>query len=131
MVLPIAINRARFAPPGKRAIRWIQVGLIGAALPLTVSRSAVLAILAGAFVLLPSWPKVERRIAYVVIAWGSRASGYWSGPGRDVPHAVRHAERRQQHHVAYVAFSTAMPYISQHPCSAVGSARSSGDLFLH
>ena len=51
MALPIAINRARFAPPGKRGVRWTQVGLIAAALPMTVSRSAVLAVLAVAFVL--------------------------------------------------------------------------------
>jgi O-antigen ligase len=75
MILPIALNRARFAPPGKRGIRWTQVGLIAAALPMTVSRSAVLAILALVFVLLPTWPKVERRIAYVVMVLG--VAGLW------------------------------------------------------
>jgi polysaccharide biosynthesis protein PslJ len=116
MVLPIAINRARFAPPGKRAIRWIQVGLIGAALPLTVSRSAVLAILAGAFVLLPSWPKVERRIAYVVIALG--VAGLWilvpglAGTFRTL-FATLSGDSSTTSRTS--AFSTAMPYISQHP----------------
>ena len=116
MVLPIAINRARFAPPGLRLRRWLQVGLIGAALPMTVSRSAVLAILAVAFVLLPTWPKIERRIAYVVMALG--VAGLWFlvpgliGTFRTL-FATLTGDTSTTSRTS--AFSTAMPYISQHP----------------
>ncbi|HEY1343746.1 MAG TPA: O-antigen ligase family protein, partial [Streptosporangiaceae bacterium] len=116
MALPIALNRARFAPPGKRAIRWIQVGLIGAALPMTVSRSAVLAVLAVAFVLLPTWPKLERRIAYVVMGLG--VAGLWMlvpglvGTFRTL-FATLTGDTSTTSRTS--AFSTAMPYISQHP----------------
>ena len=116
MVLPIAINRARFAPPGLRLRRWLQVGLIGAALPMTVSRSAVLAILAVAFVLLPTWPKIERRIAYVVMALG--VAGLWMlvpgliGTFRTL-FVTLTGDTSTTSRTS--AFSTAMPYISQHP----------------
>ena len=116
MALPIAINRARFAPPGARLRRWIQVGLIGAALPMTVSRSAVLAVLAVAFVLLPTWPKIERRIAYVVMALG--VAGLWmlvpglAGTFRTL-FATLTGDTSTTSRTS--AFSTAMPYISQHP----------------
>src|SRR5262245_48933833 len=116
MALPIALNRARFAPPGKRAIRWIQVGLIGAALPMTISRSAVLAVLAVAFVLLPTWPKIERRVAYVVIGVG--VVGLWMlVPGLigtfHTLFATLYGDTSTTSRTS--AWSTAMPYISQHP----------------
>ena len=116
MALPIAINRARFAPPGKRGVRWTQVGLIGAALPMTVSRSAVLAVLAVAFVLLPTWPKIERRIAYVVMALG--VAGLWFlvpgliGTFRTL-FATLTGDTSTTSRTS--AFTNAMPYISQHP----------------
>jgi len=116
MALPIAINRARFAPPGKRGVRWTQVGLIGAALPMTVSRSAVLAVLAVAFVLLPTWPKIERRIAYVVMALG--VAGLWFlvpgllGTFRTL-FATLTGDTSTTSRTG--AFTNAMPYISQHP----------------
>jgi polysaccharide biosynthesis protein PslJ len=116
MALPIAINRARFAPPGARLRRWIQVGLIGVALPMTVSRSAVLAVLAVAFVLLPTWPKLERRIAYGVMALG--VAGIWmlvpglAGTFRDL-FATLSGDTSTTSRTS--AFSNAMPYLSQHP----------------
>ena len=116
MALPIAINRARFAPPGKRGVRWTQVGLIAAALPMTVSRSAVLAVLAVAFVLLPTWPKIERRIAYVVMALG--VAGLWFlvpgliGTFRTL-FATLTGDTSTTSRTS--AFTNAMPYISQHP----------------
>jgi hypothetical protein len=83
---------------------------------LTVSRSAVLAVLAVAFVLLPTWPKVERRIAYVVIALG--VAGLWmlvpglAGTFRTL-FATLSGDSSTTSRTS--AFSTAMPYISQHP----------------
>jgi hypothetical protein len=58
--LPIALHQARFAAPGARSRRWCQVALIGAALPITISRAAVLGIAVVALTLLPTWP---RRVA--------------------------------------------------------------------
>jgi O-antigen ligase len=116
MVLPIAINRARFAPPGKRLQRWLQVALIGAAMPMTVSRSAVLAIIAVCLVLLPTWPKLERRIAYIVLGLGVTSlwflvpglvgtfRGLFATLGGDTSTTSRTS-----------AYGNAAPYISQHP----------------
>jgi polysaccharide biosynthesis protein PslJ len=66
--LPIALHRARFAPPGLRLRRWIQVGVIGACLPLTISRAAILGLVVVFLVLLPTWPKAHRRYVYAGLA---------------------------------------------------------------
>jgi len=116
MVLPIAINRARFAPPGKRLQRWLQVALIAAAMPMTVSRSAVLAVVAICLVLLPTWPKLERRIAYAVLALGVTSLwflvpglvGTFSGLFATLSGDTSTTSRTS-------AYGTAAPYISQHP----------------
>jgi O-antigen ligase len=65
--LPLAIHQARFASPGLRFRRWAQVALIGMTLPMTVSRSAILGFVVCMIVLLPTWPKRDRRVAYVAI----------------------------------------------------------------
>jgi polysaccharide biosynthesis protein PslJ len=67
MILPIAIHRARYAPRGRRLRRWLQVAVISMTLPMTVSRSAMLGLIACLIVILPTWPKRDRRVAYVVI----------------------------------------------------------------
>lgn len=67
IILPIAIHQARFAPPGLRRRRWLQVVLISGALPVTISRTAVLEFIAIGIVLLPTWPKRERRYLYAVV----------------------------------------------------------------
>jgi polysaccharide biosynthesis protein PslJ len=116
MVLPIAINRARFAPPELRVRRWLQVALIGAALPMTVSKAAVLALGVVCLVLLPTWPKLERRIAYVVMILG--VAGLWFlVPGLLSTFRTLFATLTGDSSTTSrtSAFSTAMPYISQHP----------------
>lgn len=67
MVLPMAVHGALYAPPERRRWRWWQVGLIGAALPMTVSRSALLGAFVVALHLLPTWPKARRHAAYAVL----------------------------------------------------------------
>ena len=42
MSLPLAIHQARFAPRSRRGRRWLQVASLAGALPMTVSRSALL-----------------------------------------------------------------------------------------
>ena len=66
MVLPLAIHQARYAPPGLRFRRWLQVALIAATLPMTVSRSAILGLAIGLIVILPTWPRRDRWTAYIV-----------------------------------------------------------------
>jgi hypothetical protein len=70
ILLPFAIHQARYAPPGKKARRWLQVALMGVALPMTVSRSAILGLLICLIVILPTWTKNERRMAYLTVLGG-------------------------------------------------------------
>lgn len=69
-VLPIAIHRARFAPKNQKVRRWLQVLLISVALPLTVSRSAILGFAIVMAVILPAWPARDRWRALGVILIG-------------------------------------------------------------
>lgn len=41
LVLPLALHFALFAPRGRRLRRWLQVALIVAAIPMSISRSAI------------------------------------------------------------------------------------------
>jgi polysaccharide biosynthesis protein PslJ len=66
--LPIALHRARFAPPSLRFRRWTQVGVIGACLPLTISRAAILGLAVVFLVMLPTWPRRHRRYVYAGLA---------------------------------------------------------------
>ena len=68
MSLPLALHQARFAAPGKRIWRWLQVAIILSVIPMTVSRSAILALAAVGIVLLPTWTRRERRLAYGLVA---------------------------------------------------------------
>ena len=68
MTIPFALHQARFAPPDKRGRRWLQVGVLALAAPLSVSRSAILALITLLVVLLPTWSRKERRSAYAAIA---------------------------------------------------------------
>ena len=116
--LPLAIHQARFAPRKLRLRRWLQVGVIGMTLPMTVSRSAILGLIVVGIVLLPTWPKEERRVAYVVTLISSVAM--WAmvpgllgtlrnlflqfGAGSDTSTTSRTG-----------AFSAAGSFISEHP----------------
>lgn len=116
MIFPLAIHQARFAPPGLRLRRWLQVALIGMTLPMTVSRSAILGIVACGIVILPTWPKRDRRLAYLValvsfvMMWGmipgllGTLRNLFLQVGSDSSSTSRTG-----------AFSTAAPFIAQHP----------------
>ena len=116
LCLPLALHRARFAAPGRRAGRWLQVALITGALPMTISRSAVLGLGAVALTLLPTWPKRQRRIAYLFMA-GSIGLLWVAVPS--VLTVFQHlfaqigSESSSQSRVN--AYSSAVPFISQHP----------------
>jgi hypothetical protein len=112
MCLPIAIHQARFAPAEVRLRRWLQVGAIAAGLPITLSRTAFTALAAVCLVMLPTWPKRDRRIAYVAGLAGVVAC-YLTIPGlvttfRDLLFETSNVSRTS-------AFSEAAPFIHQHP----------------
>jgi polysaccharide biosynthesis protein PslJ len=67
MALPLAIHQARFAPAELRMQRWLKVAIIGAAIPLTVSRTALIGLAITALVLLPTWSSKHRRRAYTAL----------------------------------------------------------------
>jgi O-antigen ligase len=64
LLLPLAIHGARYAPAGRRFLRWTQVIAIAAAMMMTVSRSAFLAGAIALLVILPTWDAASRRRAY-------------------------------------------------------------------
>jgi lipopolysaccharide exporter len=119
--LPLAIHQARFAPPGKRKLRWAQVAVIAATMPMTVSRTAIVGLIVVGIVILPTWPKTSRRFAYLVI-FGSifvfeavipgllgTIRGLFAGIATDSS-----AQERTG------AFSLAAPLISHHPLLGQG-----------
>ncbi len=61
MVLPLALHFAFFSEPEHRRRRWAGVGLIAVAIPMSLSRSAVLGVTVGLVVLLLSWTPQQRR----------------------------------------------------------------------
>jgi O-antigen ligase len=73
MTIPFALHQARFSPPDKRVLRWLQVAVLVIAAPLSVSRSAILALIIVAIVILPTWSRKERRAAYIFIGAGLAA----------------------------------------------------------
>jgi O-antigen ligase len=118
MCLPLAVHQARFAPPELCRRRWLQVALIAGALPLTVSRSAFLALAVAAAVMIPTWPKRDRRQAYLVIFVASVAL-WLTVPGllgtvRDLFLAVGNGTDTSAASRSS-AFDSALPFISQHP----------------
>jgi polysaccharide biosynthesis protein PslJ len=114
--LPLALHQARFAPPEMRRRRWIQVAVIGMALPMTVSRTAIVATVTAALVLIPTWPRRDRLVAYVtaalatIVMWATIPGlagtfvGLFSSIGSDSSTASRTG-----------AFSLADPLIAEHP----------------
>lgn len=114
--LPLALHQARFAAPGIRFRRWLQVALIAAAIPLTVSRSAVLGLAVIAFVLVPTWPRQHRRRAYPIVAGGIAA--LWVAVPSLIPllyELFSQAGSESSSTSRLGAYSAAAPFIGQHP----------------
>jgi hypothetical protein len=70
MLLPLAIQQAFDHSRGGRFRRWAPVALIGVVGPLTVSRSAILGLLAGLLVIFPTW-RPRRKLNALVVFIGS------------------------------------------------------------
>lgn len=80
MVLPLALHLALNDTRRGRLRRWFPVAAIGAAIPVTLSRSAILGLALVLLVVLPTWPKDRRRWAYLWLVGGFGAV-YVSVPG--------------------------------------------------
>lgn len=61
MILPLALHFAFFSEPEHRRRRWAGVGLIAVAIPMSLSRSAVLGTTVGLVLLLASWTPEQRK----------------------------------------------------------------------
>lgn len=80
MLLPLALHFA-FADKNRAwIIRWFPVIAIAFAIPISVSRSALVASAAALIVLIPTWPKSRRRWSYLAIV-GVIVVVYVSIPG--------------------------------------------------
>jgi O-antigen ligase len=68
MVLPIALHYALEDKERNLLQRWLPVAAIAFAIPLSISRSAILGCAIVLGLLLPTWPRRRRRGAYVALA---------------------------------------------------------------
>lgn len=68
ILLPLALHGVVHAEPGKRGRRWLPVILILMALPMTLSRSAILGLLVVGLCLLPIWPTMWRLASLLVVS---------------------------------------------------------------
>ena len=65
MIFPVALQVAFKARKGSGFWRWTGVGLMGLAIPMSLSRSAFLGLFTAAMVLLPTWP--TRRLFWAAL----------------------------------------------------------------
>ncbi len=70
MVLPIALHYAFADETRSRFRRWAPVIAIAGAIPITMSRSTILGLVIVLAMVLPTWPTVRRRWAYLWIVVG-------------------------------------------------------------
>ncbi|KRD42981.1 hypothetical protein ASE38_01435 [Cellulomonas sp. Root930] len=68
IVLPLALHRAFHGPFASSLRRWWPALALAAAIPLSISRSALLGAAIVLIVLLPTWPKARRRLTIAFIA---------------------------------------------------------------
>ena len=73
MILPLALSLAMGDRERSAVRRWAPVALIAVCVPLSISRSALLACAVGTVVVLVSWPRRARRAAFGVTLVGSVA----------------------------------------------------------
>lgn len=79
MVLPVALHYA-LQTDRSWLRRWLPVGLIALALPISLSRSAIVGAIVLLLFLVPSWPPARRRKSYGVI-FGFVVAVYVGVPG--------------------------------------------------
>lgn len=55
MLIPLALHRAWYSEPERRTENWLIAGILAFALPLSISRTAVLALAIALLVMFPAW----------------------------------------------------------------------------
>lgn len=80
MALPLALHLALHDSRRGPLRRWLPVVAIGAAIPVTMSRSALIGLALVLLIVLPTWPRARRRVAYLFIVVGFGAV-YVAVPG--------------------------------------------------
>ena len=80
MILPLALHYALEMPTGGIVRRWFPVAAIALAVPISISRSAILGAVVVLVMLMPTWPSRRRRTAYVSLV-GLFAVVYVTVPG--------------------------------------------------
>ncbi|MGE3327841.1 MAG: O-antigen ligase family protein [Acidimicrobiia bacterium] len=81
MALPLAIHYALRAPRGRlRNLRWALAGVVAVGIPMSLARSAIIALVVVLIVLLRSWNDRTKATALVVIGAGTTML-YGSIPG--------------------------------------------------
>ena len=68
MIFPLVLHFVMFAGRDKRRRWWLALSMVVVALPMSVSRTAAVAMAAVALVLVPSWTKERRRKALFYLA---------------------------------------------------------------
>lgn len=68
MILPVALHFAFSDTHRNWFARWLPVAVIVVAVPITVSRSAVVGVAVALVILMPAWSRRRRRMSYLVIA---------------------------------------------------------------
>lgn len=67
MTLPLALHYAVTATDRSAFVRWFPVAAIAVAIPVSISRSALIGVIVVLAIVLPSWPPRRRRITYLSI----------------------------------------------------------------
>jgi hypothetical protein len=68
MILPVALHFAFSDTHRNWFARWLPVAVIAVAVPITVSRSALVGVGVALVILMPAWSRRRRRISYLAIA---------------------------------------------------------------
>lgn len=68
MTLPMALHYAVTDTTRSRLVRWAPVVAIAVAIPISISRSALIGVVVVLAIVLPGWPASRRRITYLAIS---------------------------------------------------------------
>lgn len=79
MMFPLAINRARIARTDRK-LAWAAVAVIGLAVLVSVSRTALVCAALGTLLLLPTWPRITRVLG-LLAGFGLTAAAAIAVPG--------------------------------------------------
>lgn len=70
MLLPVALHFALVDKNRNALLRWFPVVAMAMAVPTTISRSSIIAVIVALLIVVPTWSAHQRRAAYGVIAVG-------------------------------------------------------------